>query len=82
MSVTYYVALPFTDSEEGPVPGEAVECQSHGGAIAAAQTLSKKEGNVGALAFSRTGNPEIGEFQDAVLLRSFGLVPKDFEGMR
>ena len=44
MSVTYYVALPFTDSEEGPVPGEAVECQSHGGAIAAAQTLSKKEG--------------------------------------
>jgi hypothetical protein len=24
----------------------------------------------------------IGEFQDAVLLRSFGLVPKDFEGMR
>ena len=64
------------------MPGEAVECQSHGGAISAAQMLSKKQGNVGALAFSRTGDPEIGEFQDAVLLRSFGLVPKDFEGTR
>jgi len=26
MSVTYFVALPFVDSEEGPVPGEAMEC--------------------------------------------------------
>jgi hypothetical protein len=79
MPVTYYVALPFTDSEEGPMPGQAVECQSHGGAISAARTLSSKEGNVGALAFSRTGEPELGEFTDATVLKTFGLVPKDFE---
>lgn len=79
MPVTYYVALPFMDSEEGPTPGEAVECQSHSGAISAARTLSAKEGNVGALAFSRTGEPELGEFTDATVLKTFGLVPKDFE---
>ena len=61
MPVTYYVALPFTDSEEGPMPGQAIECQSHGGAISAARTLSAKEGIVGALAFSRTGEPDLGE---------------------
>ena len=77
MPVTYYVALPFMDSEEIPVPGQAVECQSHGCAISAARSLSTKEGNVGALAFSRTGNPELGEFTDATVLKTFGLVPKD-----
>ncbi len=79
MSVTYYVALPFTDSEEGPMPGQAVECQSHGGAISAARALSNTESNLGALAFSRTGEPELGEFTDATVLKTFGLMPKDFE---
>ena len=79
MPVTYYVALPFTDSEEGPVPGEPVECQSQNGALSSAAMLSHKPGNVGAVAFSRSGEPEIGEFDPAVVLRKFGIVPKDFE---
>jgi hypothetical protein len=76
MSVTYYVALPFISAEEGPAPGEAKECHSEGIAIRTAESLSRKEGNIGALAFKRTGTPSQGTFSDAVVLKSFGLVPE------
>ena len=76
MSVTYYVALPFIDSDEGPMPAEAKECQSEGIAIRTAESLSKKDGFVGALAFKRTGTPNEGQFGDAVVLKTFGLVPE------
>ena len=29
-------------------------------------------GNVGAIAFSRTGDPDVGQFEDAVVLKTFG----------
>jgi hypothetical protein len=32
----------------------------------------------GAVAFSRSGDPNIGEFDDAVILKTFGQVPEDF----
>jgi len=37
MAVTYYVALPFIQTEDGVVPGEAQECQSEGTAIRRAE---------------------------------------------
>jgi hypothetical protein len=43
--------------------------------------LSRAEGCVGAVAFSRTGDPMIGEFGDAQLLRKFGVVPDDLNGL-
>ena len=76
--VTYYVALPFGDSEEGPVALDAIECTSDNAAITRAESLSRKEGHIGAVAFSRTGDPGVGEFSDAVVLRSFGDVLIDF----
>jgi hypothetical protein len=79
--VTYYAALPFVISDEGPVPREGVECTSANAAIMRAETLSRKEGNIGPVAFSRTGNPSLGEFADAVLLRAFGDVPSDLSGL-
>lgn len=75
--VTYYVALPFTAAEDGVAPGEAAECQSSHAAIRKAEQLSRIAGNVGAVAFSRTGDPGSGEFADAVLLKAFGNVPDD-----
>jgi hypothetical protein len=33
------------------------------------------------VAFSRTGDPMIGEFGDARLLRKFGNVPEDLAGL-
>jgi hypothetical protein len=40
--------------------------------------MSRHEPNVGAIAFSRTGDPNVGEFEDAVILKAFGEVPDDF----
>jgi hypothetical protein len=33
---------------------------------------------VGAVAFSRTGDPSVGEFEDAVVLGRYGETPADF----
>ena len=41
MSVTYYVALPFTRTEDGTAPGAAQECQSEGAAIRRAEAMSR-----------------------------------------
>jgi hypothetical protein len=80
--VTYYVALPFVQDDGGsPVAGAAEECQSSSGALRRAELLSKTTGCVGAVAFSRTGDPLIGEFGDAQLLRRYGDVPDDLSGL-
>jgi len=42
-----------------------------------AEALSRKEGHVGAIAFSRTGDPATGDFSDAKVLKKFGDVPDD-----
>lgn len=73
--VTYYVALPFLQDESGPAAGAAEECQSSSAAIRRAEVLSRSPGSIGAVAFSRTGDPMIGEFSDAQLLKKFGEVP-------
>jgi len=42
-----------------------------------AEALARKEGHVGAVAFSRTGDPATGDFSDAKVIRKFGNVPDD-----
>jgi hypothetical protein len=80
--VTYYVALPFVLDDAGsPFAGAAEECQSASGALRRAEVLSRAAGSVGAVAFSRTGDPMIGEFGDAQLIRKFGNVPDDLSGL-
>ena len=81
-SVTYYVALPFMRDVSGEmVAGNAEECQSATTALRRAETMSRLPGSIGAIAFSRTGDPMIGEFGDAHLLRRFGNVPDDLGGL-
>jgi hypothetical protein len=80
--VTYYVALSFRQDDAGsPVAGPAEECQSSSAALRRAEVLSRIVGNVGAVAFSRSGDPMIGEFGDAQVLRKFGNVPDDLSGL-
>jgi hypothetical protein len=80
--VTYYVAMPFLQDDDGtPIAGAAEECQSSSGALRRAEILSRVAGCIGAVAFSRTGDPLIGEFSDAQLLRKFGEVPGDLSGL-
>lgn len=76
--ITYYVAMPFLQDATGAlIPGAAEECQSPATALRRAEMLSRMAGNIGAVAFSRSGDPMAGEFSDAKLLRKFGEVPED-----
>jgi hypothetical protein len=80
--VTYYVAMPFLQDDSGlPIAGSAEECQSSTTALRRAEILSRTTGHIGAIAFSRTGDPMIGEFRDARLLQKFGEVPDDLSGL-
>ena len=80
--VTYYVALPFLQDDTGElVAGAAEECQSATTALRRAEMMSRIPGSIGAVAFSRSGDPMMGEFGDAHLLRKFGNVPEDLSGL-
>ena len=79
--VTYYVALPFIATEDGIGPGEPTECFNPNAAVMRAEALSRKEGHVGAVAFSRTGDPASGNFSDAEVIRKFGEVPADLSAL-
>jgi hypothetical protein len=78
MDVTYYVAMPFLRDESGAlIAGAAEECQSSTTALRRAEALSRLSNNTGAVAFSRCGDPMMGEFSDARVLHAFGDVPDD-----
>jgi hypothetical protein len=69
-----FVALAFKRPEEG---GDIVACdpkeaRSSDQAIRMAGSLAAMEGHCGAIAFSRTGDPALGYFDDAVILRTIG----------
>ena len=81
-NLTYYVAMPFLQDETGsPVAGAAEECQTSSLALRRAEAMSRAAGSVGAVAFSRSGDPMIGEFGDARVLKAFGKVPNDLFGI-
>jgi hypothetical protein len=75
--VTYYLALAFKRSEDDG--GDIVACdpkdaRSPDQAIRMAAQLAETEGHCGAIAFSRTGDPALGDFEDAVTLKTIGEV--------
>ena len=75
MSVTYYVALPFMRTEDGSAAGQAIECQSAPEANRKAEIMSRDPANAGALSFMRSGDPSLGNFSDATILKKLGDVP-------
>ena len=74
--MTYYVALAFKRSEEGQeiVACDPKEARSSDQAIRMASSLARMEAHCGAIAFSRTGDPGLGDFDDAVILKTVGVV--------
>jgi len=81
-NVTYYVALPFFQDEAGLlIAGTAEECQHSTAALRRAEAMSRTAGSIGAVAFCRSGDPMVGEFGDARVLRKFGEVPDDLIGL-
>jgi hypothetical protein len=67
--------------KNGPAPGEAQECQSESAAIRRAEGMSRDPANTGAVAFKRAGDPNVGEFSDAVILKKFGDLPEDLSAL-
>ena len=55
------------------IAGEAQERQTAGAALREARRMTLTA--PGVVAFSRTGDPSIGEFEDAVVIERFGEVP-------
>jgi hypothetical protein len=78
-SVTYYVAISFARDETGELVAlDPVEAQSSTRAISRARMLATTKGE--AIAFSRTGDPDVGEFEDAKVLWHAGDIPADALG--
>jgi hypothetical protein len=80
--VTYFVALPFIATDDGIAAGEPTECFNPTAVVVRAEALARKEGHVGAVAFSRTDDPATGDFRDAEVIRKFGEVPDDLSGLQ
>jgi hypothetical protein len=75
--VTYFAVLPFSRTEDGDFLAEtAIEVRSAAQAKAVASSMEGGE-DKGAIAFSKTGNPQRGEWEDAVILGRYGDVPDD-----
>ena len=73
MAITYYVVVPFGRGEDGDlVPMEPLEAQNSDSARRKAQAAAAQ--NAGAIAFSRTGDPDSGDFGEAAILASYGEV--------
>ncbi|MBZ9823189.1 hypothetical protein [Mesorhizobium sp. CA4] len=72
--LTYFVVQSFNFPPKGAITaGEAVEVQDVEHALRLAEKLAGC--SAGVVAFSRTGDPASGEFEDAVILYANGIVP-------
>jgi hypothetical protein len=79
----HYTALPFLRSENGGlVPGEAVECPHLSAVIRHADAMSHDEANAGAVALAHIESPRLGEFEEPMILKTFGDVPEEFDCSR
>ena len=75
-TITYFAVLPFSRTEDGDFLAEAaIEVRN---ADLARATARRMEGaGRGAIAFSKTGDPQLGEWGGAVILGRYGDVPDD-----
>lgn len=74
--VTYYVVQSYEMGKKGMlIPDDPKEALSELAACGMAYRLSLAK--AGAFAFSRTGDPDTGDWDDAVILVQHGLLPKE-----
>ena len=73
--ITYHVALPFHRTDDVEIAaGEPRECRDSHAASRWAATMAADPKNCGAIAFSRSGDPALGDFEDALIITSIGEV--------
>ena len=76
-AVTIHVVQAFEQREDGIVASDPRACPSAGSARTLAAQLART--HVGVIAWSRTGEPELGDWQPAVELVRTGTIPDEFE---
>lgn len=73
---TYFVVQPYQETKRGgliALPAIAARDADH-----AKRLVGRQAGAVvGAIAFSRNADPEVGDYQEAVVLLRWGRVPDD-----
>lgn len=77
MMVTYFVVLGFQLGKGGVLVADEPR-EIHGGkdrCVSAARRLA--EARAGVIAFSRTGDPKLGDWGDAEVLFQSGVVPEE-----
>jgi hypothetical protein len=73
---TYHVALAFDADSDGELHAiDAAQTPTPHLAISRAKRLATRA--KGAVAFSRTGDPDLGEYSDATVLMAIGELPAD-----
>ncbi len=76
MSITYHVVVPFGRDNAGNVVALEVKEAPNSDAARSRARLAAAS-HAGAIAFSRTGDPDSGEFADAVILAAYGEVDQN-----
>ncbi len=72
--ITYFVVVPFKQTENGLVAEQGIQCPSERSAIAQARGAVAKAA-VGAIAFRRSGDLALGEYGEAALICKEGDLP-------
>ncbi|GGC70500.1 hypothetical protein [Chelatococcus reniformis] len=76
--ITYYVVQPFVRDEEGVLYAlEPIEARDMGSASRRARAYADAGG--GGIAFSRSGDPSSGDWDDAVVIGRYGEIPEEVE---
>lgn len=76
--ITYYVVQSFQRSKKGKLVADPpVMVKTEAEASAKARRLS--EGRAGVVAFSRTGDATTGEYDDAIVIASYGDMPMEID---
>ncbi len=78
--VTYFVVQAYQRGKKGMlIPDQPKQARDVSHCSLLAERLAEKSASV--VAFSRCGDPESGEWEDAVILAQFGEVPSELYEM-
>lgn len=74
--VTYFVVQPFVLGKKGMI---VADLPKQANDLRHCQSLAERYSRThhGVIAFSRSGNPEFGDWEEAVLIAQYGTVPED-----
>jgi len=71
--ITWHAAVPIARRDDGAIlTDDAIECASPEAAVECARQMAGLPQYVGAVAYTRTGYPDIGWYEPAEILGRFG----------